>query len=259
MPRKPKKKLDVPRETVPAVVLTLGTESANGTHMPAEGALSDDWFRDRIREFRRVPAELITPHPKNPRRHGPDQKFAMRGLLEKIGYVDALIVRELPDGHYQLLNGHMRHDLCEGAAALPVLVVDVTEAEADLVLATYDEVGEMALSDEELADELATQVWTDDQSINTILRGMLMFDDHKVPKPAQQQIMDNQLALAPLPYEHYDYVVILARSTMDYDRLCALLKISKENFSSPGGVYRVGIGRCIDAGRFFDIVEHVKL
>ena len=94
MPRKSKKKLDDAREMAPAVVLTIGTESANGMHMPAEGALSDDWVRDRIREFRRVPAKLITPHPKNLRRHGPDQKFAIRGLLEKIEHVDALIVRE---------------------------------------------------------------------------------------------------------------------------------------------------------------------
>src|SRR5262249_36892460 len=115
----------------------------------------ESWFRDRITELRRVPAAALVPHPHNWRRHGPDQHAAMRGLLERLGYVNAFLVRDLGDGTYQVLDGHMRLEIAQGATDVPVLVLDVTEDEADLVLATHDPIGNLALPDAESSDALA--------------------------------------------------------------------------------------------------------
>jgi ParB-like chromosome segregation protein Spo0J len=94
-------------------------------------------IRDRIRELRRVLAKELLPNPRNWRRHPKVQADALRGLLTEIGYADALIARELPDGQLQLIDGHLRAEVTPDTE-VPVLVVDVTEEEADKILLTLD-------------------------------------------------------------------------------------------------------------------------
>ena len=65
-------------------------------------------IRDRIKELRRVKADRLRPHPKNWRTHPQRQQDALRGILAEIGYADALLARELPDGSLELIDGHLR-------------------------------------------------------------------------------------------------------------------------------------------------------
>jgi hypothetical protein len=48
-----------------------------------------------------------------------------------------LLARELPDGRLQLIDGHLRSDITPDMD-VPVLILDITEAEADKLLATLD-------------------------------------------------------------------------------------------------------------------------
>lgn len=50
-------------------------------------------IRDRIVDFRRVPARDLLPNPKNWRRHPQQQQDALRGLLSEIGYADVAVRR----------------------------------------------------------------------------------------------------------------------------------------------------------------------
>jgi hypothetical protein len=90
-------------------------------------------IRDRIKELRRVKAKDLTPNPKNWRVHPKAQAAALRGLLSEIGYADALLARELPDGRLQLIDGHLRAETTPNAM-VPVLILDVTDSEADKIL-----------------------------------------------------------------------------------------------------------------------------
>lgn len=127
-------------------------------------------IRDRIREFKRVPANQILPNPKNWRTHSDKQANAMRATLAEIGFADAVLVRETPDG-LMLIDGHLRTETA-GDAVVPVLILDVTEIEADKLLATLDPLAAMAGQDtekmaelfrglKEAGDELIKQVWPD--------------------------------------------------------------------------------------------------
>jgi hypothetical protein len=55
-------------------------------------------IRDRIKDFRRVPAHSLLPNPKNWRIHTARQRNVLQGILAEIGYADALLARELSDG-----------------------------------------------------------------------------------------------------------------------------------------------------------------
>ncbi len=112
-------------------------------------------IRDRIRELRRVPARELQPNPRNWRTHPVAQRDALRGLLAEVGYAGALLARELEDGSLQLIDGHLRAETTPDAV-VPVLVLDVTAAEADKILLTHDSVAALAEPDhEQLAALLA--------------------------------------------------------------------------------------------------------
>lgn len=111
-------------------------------------------FRDRVKELRRVPVSELRPHPRNWRTHPDAQRNALRGVLAEVGYVDALLARELPDGALQLIDGHLRAETTP-EAVVPVLVLDVSDEEADKILLTHDPLAAMAEVDHDrLADLL---------------------------------------------------------------------------------------------------------
>ena len=99
-------------------------------------------IRNRIKELRQVKASELKRNPKNWRTHPPEQREALEGVLSEIGYADALIARETPDG-LELVDGHLRAETTPDAE-VPVLVLDINEKEADLMLATFDPLASMA-------------------------------------------------------------------------------------------------------------------
>jgi len=126
-------------------------------------------IRDRIKEFRRVRAKELVWNPKNWRTHPKAQQAALRALLSEIGYADALLVRQLPDGRLMLIDGHLRTETTPDAL-VPVLVLDVNEEEADKLLLTLDPLAAMAEADAERISQLLATVRTEDPAIEHLLR-----------------------------------------------------------------------------------------
>ena len=125
-------------------------------------------IRDRIKQFRRVKASALRPNPKNWRTHPVEQRDALRGVLAEIGYVDALLVRELSDGSLQLVDGHLRAETTPDAQ-VPVLVLDVSEQEADKLLATLDPLAALAGRNQQSLDELLATVQTNSEAVQAML------------------------------------------------------------------------------------------
>jgi hypothetical protein len=127
-------------------------------------------IRDRIKELRRVRASELIPNPKNWRTHPVSQQEAVTGILSEIGYADALIARETPDG-LMLIDGHLRAELTP-ASEVPVLVLDINEAEADLLLMTLDPLAAMAGRNEERLAALLESVASADDAVNALLESI---------------------------------------------------------------------------------------
>jgi hypothetical protein len=128
-------------------------------------------IRDRIRDFRRVRADTLRPHPRNWRTHPPAQQEAMRGVLAEIGYADALLVRELADGGLQILDGHLRAELTPDAL-VPVLVLDLADDEALKLLATFDPLSAQAETDAQMLRNLLADVHTESQAVAALLASL---------------------------------------------------------------------------------------
>jgi len=125
-------------------------------------------IRDRIKELRRVKASELHPNPKNWRTHPQSQMDAIRGVLAEVGFAGAELARELPDGSLQLIDGHARAEIA-GDAEVPVLVLDVSESEADKILATFDPIGAMAEANAQALDALLREVDTGSEALAAML------------------------------------------------------------------------------------------
>ena len=112
--------------------------------------------RDRVVELRRVRAGDLRPDPRNWRRHPPGQRAALSRMLDRLGYVDAVIARETSDG-LVLVDGHLRAGMSPDAQ-IPVLVVDLDHSEAGEVLATLDPLAAMAEADRDALTRLLSDL-----------------------------------------------------------------------------------------------------
>ena len=137
-------------------------------------------LRDRVVRLDRVKANQLQPHPENWRTHPDQQVAALDAILGDIGFAGAVVARELDDGSLQIIDGHERA-VSAGTAEVPVLVTDLDETEARMVLATYDPIGAMAESNGEaltaLLDELPP---VDDEALDDLLADLRTFP-HAVP------------------------------------------------------------------------------
>lgn len=143
--------------------------------------------RDRIKELRRVPAKELLPNPKNWRLHPERQQNAMRALLAEIGYAGALIARETEGGRLQLIDGHLRAETTPDQW-VPVLILDVTAAEADKILATHDAVTGLAESDEEAFRSLINGCDFESSEIKQLLSFSGDTHSHSAPSSENQFI-----------------------------------------------------------------------
>ena len=112
-------------------------------------------YRDRIVELRRIRAGDLIPAPLNWRKHPGHQQEAMKGILDEIGYADAVLARETPDG-LELIDGHLRASL-DDEQVVPVLVLDLDADEAKQLLVTLDPLAAMAETDTEARPSLGPE------------------------------------------------------------------------------------------------------
>ena len=125
-------------------------------------------IRDRIKAFKRIPADQLLPNPKNWRTHPDDQRDALKGVLSEVGMADAVLVRQLPDKSLMLIDGHLRVEEM-GSREVPVLILDVDENEADKLLATHDPLGAMAGIDSERLEECLRNIDTGSHALSEML------------------------------------------------------------------------------------------
>lgn len=107
-------------------------------------------IRNRIKELRLVRPDEVRPNAKNWRAHPQNQRDALRGVLAQVGIAAPVIAYETPEG-LTLIDGHERMTV---GVPFPCVILDVTEEEADVLLATFDPIGELATANQEKLAEI---------------------------------------------------------------------------------------------------------
>jgi hypothetical protein len=141
---------------------TVGSENLTGQRAPTRA------LNDRIVELRRVPASELKPHPENWRVRPQAQQQALAGVIEQVGIADAVLAYEPTPGELVLIDGHLRRETL-GDTVVPVLVTDLTEAEAMLVLATHDPLAAMAEQDDQMMRDLLERIDAGNTDVQDLL------------------------------------------------------------------------------------------
>ena len=159
-------------------------------------------IRNRVKSLRMVPASDLRPNPKNWRTHPKAQADALRGVLSEIGLADACLARELPDGSLMLIDGHLRAETL-GDGDVPVLILDVNEAEADKLLATLDPLAAMADSDAAALEELLHTVNTSSQALQELIAQTAkqagLYEDLNAAMPDDEELGEDDETDDPAP------------------------------------------------------------
>ncbi len=50
-------------------------------------------------------------------------------------------------------------------------------------------------------------------------------------------------------FEHHDYIMLLFTDGQDFQQACELLAIQKVQIAYPGGMRKIGLGRCVDGAK----------
>lgn len=132
--------------------------------------MKQKWTNRIVGSGDEAPDQLLA-NPLNYRTHPVRQQDALAGSLNEIGWIQQVIVNKTT-GH--LIDGHARVMLAmrQDEPTVPVLYVELTEAEERLALATLDPIGAMAGVATDKLDELLRDVQTGEAGLQAMIDEM---------------------------------------------------------------------------------------
>ena len=152
-------------------------------------------IRNRVKALRTVKASELAPNPRNWRTHPKAQQDALRGILAEVGYADALLAREMPDGSLMLVDGHLRAETTP-EQEVPVLVLDINEAEADKLLLSLDPLAALAETNAQALDALLREVDTGSEGLQQMYTDMAEAAD--LYKDDAKEIVEDEVPEPPV-------------------------------------------------------------
>jgi len=149
-------------------------------------ATTERTWEPRIVGHEDVDPATLVGNPRNWRLHNAHQSRALAGVLDRVGWVQTVIVNR-SSGH--LVDGHLRVALAldRGEPTVPVSYVELDEAEERIVLATLDPLGELAGSDDGSLKSLLSTFDEQDAGVVGLLEKLRKLDEF----PTQEEI-DNR-------------------------------------------------------------------
>lgn len=146
--------------------------------MSARAGKVQELWNNRITGYADVPPGELLENPQNFRRHPKEQEAALIGVLREVGFVDPVLVQS---GSNLILDGHLRVELAlkQGQATIPVKYVNLSDDEAQIVLATFDPLSAMARHDESSLEALLAQVKVEDVALSAMLANLREQDSSK--------------------------------------------------------------------------------
>lgn len=160
------------------------------------------------------------------KQHGDDLKIVKGALVTPEGEQFPIRVVEWDSIKERAANIAANSPTMQGVftAEVEAIVSEIEQERPDLT----DRLGLATLSGEEL-DDIAAQLGEDTED-----------------GPAEMELQ---------PFEHYDYVIVLARNTLDWNILCDRLGLQRVNASPIPGKKKIGLGRAIEASRLLELLR----
>jgi hypothetical protein len=215
-----------------------------------------DWKNRIVGHGEESPEQLLA-NPKNWRTHPKEQREALAGALQEVGFVQSVIVNRTT-GH--LVDGHLRVELAleRSAGTIPVAYVELTEEEEDLVLTTLDPIGALAGIDAAKLKELIETLNPDTDGLRALvakLEGELGLDaDGDSGEPDVETLLDQAVQLQP----GREFVVIVCDEDGEFEQLRFALGLGavRRGGYKPGSPFdATGVQRVVKARDLLEKLE----
>lgn len=219
-------------------------------------------IRDRIIELVKVPANTIELNPKNWRTHSRRQSEVLRGMVEEVGYAVPAICYRTAEGKLRLIDGAMRREEFNDQI-ISAVVLDVTEAEADKLLATLDPMSTLAGVDPGNLRSLMDQINVQSSPVIDMLDQLaaengLMDGQGGLTEEADEVLLDQAVQLKP----QQEYCVIACASEEEWERLKVALGLKQvmRGGWKPGSEFGAASGtqRVVPASHLFTLLKEVS-
>ena len=193
----------------------------------------------------------------NPREITKEAKEALRQSLERYGYVDSLVFN-IRTG--TLVSGHQRIDILneEGVENVDVSIIDVDEIrekELNVLLNNQEISGGYTTKLQELIEEF------DIDFLDTFyIEDLLPNVEEELAEEKEQEKNDEQPfpKMELLPYESYDSVLLICKTTVDFNYIRDILKLGKVNHSTTTKKSKIGLTRAVDVKHIIKVIEDLK-
>jgi len=134
--------------------------------------MSDQWA-NRITKHGTLAADQFIANPANPRRHPTEQRDAVKGSLDTLGWIAPVVVsarsQYLIDGHERVMQALAMGD----NTPVPFIEVDLSEEEEKLALASFDYITQMAYYDKDALSDLLRDIGeTENAQLQAVLDGL---------------------------------------------------------------------------------------
>ena len=128
-----------------------------------------------------APDQLLA-NPRNWRIHPQAQQDGLEAVLDRVGWVQNVVVNRRTGF---LVDGHLRVTLAmrRGESKVPVVYVDLTAEEEDLVLATMDPLAGLAATDRDQLAALLDAAHQEDPTLQALLDSISQHEGLSVPPP----------------------------------------------------------------------------
>ncbi len=204
----------------------------------------------------------IKPNPDNPRVMKDDQ---FRKLVENIKkYPHFLEKRGIVHADGVILGGNMRYRaiqeaLKDEAFRATVGVSKQTEIPASWVqdASEWSEEDRQAFIILDNSPEGVSGEWDWDLLANHFDAEELNDLGLAFEKEMEDAIKDSETLpkMELQPYEHYDYILVLAENVHDWEYICERLGIERVVSKEIKKCKRVGLGRCVSAKRVIEVID----
>jgi len=126
-------------------------------------------IRNRIVAHENADVSQIIFNANNWRVHPKFQKDSLESVLKRVGWVKDVIINSttgnLIDGHLRCLIADANHE-----KTVPATIVELSEEEEKLMLASLDPISQMAVADKEKLQELMLTMRNDDEAIERMMQ-----------------------------------------------------------------------------------------
>ena len=174
-------------------------------------------YKNRIIGSGEEQLDQIMFNPRNWRIHPLNQQNALKGVLEEIGWVQQVVINKRTGN---LIDGHLRCQLAarEGNETIPVVYVDLSEDEEEIILASLDPLGEMAVRDKEMLEELLLDL--EEKNKVDIVKEIFYPGDEQLPDklPGDEELSEQEITLKPKDQFHI-LISVPVKKSMELEAL----------------------------------------